>query len=342
MDRKKFVEEILKDKEIKSKATGLVVGVKRPAVLWVSTGNYALDWCISDKLIGGGLPVGRIVELFGEPSTGKSLLVAKIMGEVQKLGGIAIFDDVEESRDEEFMKRMGCDVSEEAMITMTSTTVEQHFEVVRKQIDLLREKGFKGPIVVVLDSLAALSTKHEIESGLDKIDLSRAKVIRAAMRLLAGEFARKDVLYIVNNHVIEDIGETYRSKFKPRSTPGGGGIKFHASVRVELSVAEVIMNSVGLVVGTKFKAEVVKSKISPPFRTCYFEVNFEKGIDPFSGLFDVLVKVGIVKHSGSGWYLYKDSNKKLREIEVMELVKEEINEKGSEAFSFRGGCEVSG
>lgn len=335
MDRAKVLKDLSEDGKIKDSGTHITLGASRPPIEWFSTGNYALDWCISNKLYDGGLPLGRVIELFGDPSAGKSLIVARIMGEVQAAGGIAIYDDVEAARDEVFMKKMGCDTSPGAMITAETQTVEEHFKFVMQSMDVVRDKKFEGPMIIVLDSLAALSTKHEMETGLDKVDMTRAKVIKAAMRLVGGELNRKRVLYIACNHTIANIGAP---KYAEQSTsPGGGGVKFHASVRIELDVREKYRNEVGLVTGVRVQAEVVKNKLTPPFRACNIKVDFERGIDQYSGLFEVLVKAGVVTHTGAGWYLYKDSQKKMREDEIMEIVKKEVEGGRQPASSVEGG-----
>jgi len=323
-DRGKLLKGLSEDKKLQSVTTGVSLGAERPPLTWITTGNYALDWAIADRLFNGGLPLGRVVELFGDPSAGKSLIVAKIMGVVQAMGGIAIYDDVEEARDEEFMARMGCDTSKEALMTMCTKTVEEHYKAVMCQMNYLRDKGFDKPIVIVLDSLAALSTKHEVETGLDKVDMARAKVIKAAMRLVGGDFSKKDVLYIVNNHTIANIGQTRASKINPAKTsPGGGGVKFQASVRVELAVKELYQDAKNLVTGVKVQADVVKNKLAPPFRRVYLDCYFDRGIDEWSGLFDVLVQEGSVIQPSPGWYSYKGS-KNMRREEVMEQVKKEV------------------
>ena len=328
LSRSAVLKKLVGDKKFQELVPTGVLGVNRPPITWVSTGNYALDWCVSGKLFDGGLPVGRIVEIFGDPSAGKSLIVCGIMGNVQRMGGIAIYDDAEESADKEFMEKMGCDVSEQAMLLKSSKTVEEHFKAVEFEIEKIRSLGFTGVIVVVLDSLASVSTRHEVETGLDKVDMARAKVIKAAMRLMGGTFARKGVLYVLLNHTISNMGVRFPSKVRPaQTTPGGGGPKFHASVRVELVIRELYQDVTNLITGVKVKATVVKNKMAPPFRQCEIDCFYKSGVDICSGLFKVLQQAGVVTSVSSGWYRYKDGTKNIREEDIMELVKADLGGK---------------
>ena len=320
------MSKVLADDKLLKLSPSMIGGAERPAIRWFSTGNLALDWCISDKIIGGGLPLGRVVELFGPPSSGKSLIVNKIMGGVQAADGIALYDDVEVSRDEEFMQAMGCNTAKDALMTASNKTVQQHFRWILATLEHIRSAKFDGPIVAILDSLAALSTEHEVETGLDKVDMSRAKVIKAAMRLAGGEFNDRDALYIVNNHTIANMG--YRGKGKaPADSPGGGGVKFHASVRIELQVRGKIMDDNGFCSGVMVKAIVVKNKLTIPFRSCEFSLDFKKGVSKYDGIFPILVGSGVIIHAGVGWYTFPGDDKKMREKDILPLALEKLSSK---------------
>lgn len=303
---KKEIEKILD--ELVGKR-GVEVEIKD----WVSTGNIALDWAISDKLIGGGLPLGRVIELFGDPSTGKSLLILHIIAEAQKKGYIAILDDSEASYNRWFAEKIGVNTKE--LYILDSITVEEHAEAVQKIIHSIREKDTKTPIIVALDSLAILSTKHERETGFEKPDLTKAKMVRQAMRLLGADFLKNDVLYVVSNHVISNIGVMYGAK---KTTPGGSGVPFQSSVRVNLSVGSYIEGEKGAK-GVFVRAKVVKNKIAPPLKEVELKVDFEKGVDKYSGLLDVLVSLGKI-NKNKGWYEY--GGKSYREKEITEKLPE--------------------
>jgi len=314
IDKKKLDKELDED-------LGIKTGVEVPVREWVTSGNYALDWAISGKLVGGGFPVGRVVEIFGDPSTGKSVLLMNAMKATQDLGGEAFYDDPEQGYDEFFAKNaLGVDVKNIHMAD--SEIVEEHFERVEKAVNKVRAYDEDVLVTFALDSLAMLSTKHEKETGFEKVDMFKAKLIRQGMRKLGGWFNKKRVLYLVSNHVIDNIGVMYGPK---TTTPGGGGIKFQASVRVELNMGKRIVDPQfkDKVLGVHVRAEVVKNKVSPPFKKCEFDISFEKGVDKCSGMFDVLVGEGVFKEAG-GWYVYQDEKYRRADLEVRleEIIKE--------------------
>lgn len=332
MDRGKLLQKMVSDKGMQQEVLGLSVGADRPPLNFVSTGNLALDWCISDKFVGGGLPIGRVVEIFGPPSSGKSLIVNGIMGRIQRAGGIAILDDVEESCSTDFMRKTGCLVDPDCFVRMANKTVEQHFKAIDSQIKYLRGAGFDKPICIVLDSLAATSTRHEIEAGLDKVDMTRAAKIKSGLRQIGGELAKQKVLYIILNHVIDNIGVQYPSKLNPaKSSPGGGGPKFHASIRIELSTRKLIEDN-GLVKGVLTRFTVVKNKLTAPFRACEAQIMLDKGVDPMGGMFDTLCRMGKVTQPAPGWYMYGDMDRKARREDIESLLKKEFVENTKDAI----------
>ena len=279
---------------------GAVTGVDQPVREFVSTGNYALDYSISGKILGGGLPVGRVVELFGDPSTGKSVLILNALAATQKMGGIVIYDDPEQSYDQFFARKLG--VVPEEFFMLDSETVEEHFQKIEKVVRKIRELDEEILITIALDSLAMLSTRHEKETGFEKVDMFKAKLIRQGMRMLGGWFSKQRVLYICSNHVIANIGSMYGPK---STTPGGGGVPFQASVRVEMTRGGILATKENKddKVGVHVRAQVVKNKIAPPFRKCAFDIMFATGVNPWSGLFDVLVTKGIIVSAG-GWFTF--------------------------------------
>jgi len=302
-------EEAQKDVFDELKKKGIPVGARSPIREYVSTGVVALDWAISSKLKEGGLPVGRVIEIFGDPSTGKSLLLLHIIKSAQQMGAICLLDDAEESFDEGFAQRIGVDLG--TLTRKNSKTVEEHFTEVAEFVNLARGIDKKRLIVIALDSIAILSTKHEVQVGFEKPDMTKAKLIRQGMRVMRGEFSEQRVLYLVCNHVIASFNTYGRDK----TTPGGGGVPFQSSIRIELSIKNLIKNEKNQIQGVGVKAVVVKNKIAPPFKSCLFQVSFEKGVDRFSGFFDVLVDIGCVQEKGAGWYIYKEKTVRRTDIE---------------------------
>ena len=301
------------------KTAGISTGVDVPVRGFVPSGSLALDWAISGKLSGGGMPIGRIVELFGDPSTGKSLLLMHILANTQKAGGIALYDDVEGRFDRFFAEKVGVDVSKLYFLEYdndTAKTVEGHFEKVEELLKKIREKDSEILVTVAIDSLAALSTRHEVESDWDKLDMFKAKLIHKGMRKLGGRFSKQNVLYMVSNQTIANVGVMYGPK---STTPGGGGTKFQASVRLELSRGKLILGVNEKKVGTHTKIEVVKNSVAPPFKEVEIDISWATGVDRLSGMFEVLVEEGVIVQSGS-WWEYKE--KKYRQDDLMSQIEE--------------------
>lgn len=301
---KKFLKSVVEDVE------GASSGRNAKVEHWLESGNYALNYTISGKYT-KGLPFGKVVEVFGDPSTGKSLLIYHWIAEVQKMGGVAILDDSEDSYSEEFGSMLGID--NDAIILLSSLTVEEHFEKVflgwkdskgRTKpglIDLIWEKDMDCPILVALDSLALLSTKHEQEVRLEKPDMSKAKIIRAALRNSAEWMKKGNLLHVIANHVTSKIGVMFGN---PKTTPGGSGVPFSASVRLELDYMGKIKDG-DKVIGVKSRVRGAKNKISAPFKEAELEIYFNKGVEPFSGLFEQMLSYGIIKDGEKrGQYLF--------------------------------------
>jgi recombination protein RecA len=310
--------------DILKKDLGLQTGVAIPVQDWVSTGHAGLDWAVSGKLTGGGLPVGRVVDIYGDPSTGKSLLIMHILAETQKKGGIAILDDTEGAYNRFFAEMIG--VNTENLFLLDSVTIEEHFENVKKIIEKVRHKDKDVMITIALDSLACLSTKHELKEGFDKVDMTKAKMIRQGMRILGNTFREANVLYIVANHVIAKIGQMYGPK---KTTPGGSGVPFQSSVRIELKKKANIAGANDVVSGVNIEAEIKKNKVAPPFKQTAARVYFDKGIEKYSGIVPILMAEGIVTQPSQGWYEAFGEKKREKDIEAMAedlLLKGQSNE----------------
>jgi len=305
---------------------GIDSGEEVPVKQYLSTGNRALDWAITEKLDGGGYPVGRIVELFGDPSTAKSLLCGHLVTHAQKAGWWTLIDDTEGAMDPFFMQRLGVDLK--SLLIMNSETVQGHFKRVSAFVNKVRSKDKETPILIVLDSLAALSTDHEREKP-EKVakvdddpefpaltfkakDMSKAQIVKAGFRVLGLRFLKQNVLYVVTNHTIAQIGNTWGPK---STTPGGGGTKFHASVRIQLKKGKGFTNDEGPT-GHQIIATVVKNRCAPPFKQVTFNLFFDRGMTPESGTVDILIRKGIVTEN-RGWYTWLgEKDKKYRDSDL--------------------------
>lgn len=336
MDKNEVLKSLTKSKDLSKLGIEVSFAVETPPVTFVSSGNLALDWALSGRIQGGGFPVGRIVELFGEPSAGKSLVLAHIFAECQKMGGIAILDDSENTHDPVFMSKMGVNCDELIVLNAVNEkgqkTIEAHIKAAYEIIKTMRDKGFTAPIVLGLDSIAGLSTEHEVEAELDKQDMARAKQIRKVLRLYAPTFSKMDVLYIVTNHTSATMDP---NPYAPKvTTSGGGGPKFWASVRVLVQQRKRFKDDHDQVVGCEVVAKVEKTKMTSPFRKVIMQLSYDKGISRLSGLFEVLQLSGDVVHSGAGWYYYKNNrDKKLREDQIMEIVAAEYGKGADISFT---------
>ena len=294
----KYIQSVIAQVE------GVASGKEAKVDHWLDSGNYALN-----KVISGdykkGLPFGRVVEVFGDPSTGKSLLIYHWIAAVQKMGGVAILDDTEDAYTEEFGRLLGVDSN--ALILLSSLTVEEHFEKVflgwkkvgkeKLQpglVDLIWEKDTDCPIMIALDSLALLSTRHEQAVMLEKPDMTKAKQIRAALRNSAKYMKKGNILHVVSNHITNKIGVLYGN---PKTTPGGTGMPFSASVRLELNFTGKIkdINNSEHTIGVMSTAKGAKNRVAVPFQEANLDIYFDRGVDPFSGLIDNMIVNGIAK-----------------------------------------------
>jgi len=318
--------------EIVDQYPDVKLGTGTEILEWVDTGNYALNKIVSGDYF-KGLPLGRIVEYFGEPSTGKSLMIYEAMANFQKKFGehaYVILDDTEDVFTEHMAKIIGIDVSR--MILLGSETVEEHFgrlflgikgaEDKKKReglVPYIVESDPDAKILIALDSVAMLSTLHERQVGFEKSDMSKAKNLRAGIRMVNRRFiCEHSILYLIANHVMAQIGGYGNSK----TTPGGKSIPFMSSVRLELSLRGKIKDG-EKVIGVQTQAHGKKNKIAPPFAKTIVDIMFDKGMDEMSGAPDMLALDGYIKEKG-GWFELPDG-KKIRRGEVtIEVLKQLI------------------
>ena len=301
---------------------------------WVSSGATMLDVAVSNRPF-GGFPIGRITEITGLEQSGKSLLSAHVLAETQKQGGVAVLIDTETAVSREFFDAIGVDVSK--LLYITADTVEDIFETIDTIIEQVR-KGDKDKLVtIVVDSVAAASTKRELEADYDKDGYAtdKAIIISKAMRKITNVIGRQKITLVFTNQLRQKMNAMAFAD--PWTTSGGKAIAFHASVRLRLASTGKIKakdeKGNERVVGIKVRANVIKNRLGPPLRSADFDIFFDRGIDNYGAWLGAMKDYGFVKQGGA-WYTYVDTEtgeefkfqaKELQEIlENNPSVKEQI------------------
>ena len=255
---------------------------------WISTGSKLLDFIISNRP-DGGLPEGRIVEIFGPPSIGKSHIAIQIARSTQQMGGIVVYIDTENATSVENLGLLGVNIEKRFVYVDTHCT-EEVLSIAESTIMKARAMEKDVPITIVWDSVAASSPKAELVGDYDKESIGlQARAISKGMRKINGIIANQNVLFICLNQTRTKIGVMYGD---PTTTPGGKAIPFHSSVRIKLGAGQPIQNKDKEVIGINVSAKTIKNKVSAPFRLCNFEIHFGKGIKEHEQIFDVLRKHG--------------------------------------------------
>ena len=254
----------------------------------ISTGSLSLDIALGI----GGLPRGRVVEIYGPESSGKTTMALQVVAEAQKLGGVAVFVDAEHALDPSYAAKLGVNIDD--LLVSQPDTGEQALEIT----DMLVRSG--GVDVVVVDSVAALTPKAEIEGDMGDSHMGlQARLMSQALRKLTGNIKRSNTMVIFINQIRMKIGVMFGN---PETTTGGNALKFYASVRLDIRRIGAIKRGEE-VVGNETRVKVVKNKVAPPFKQCEFEILYGEGSSREGELIDLGVKLGFIDKAGA-WYSY--------------------------------------
>ncbi|HBH46042.1 MAG: recombinase RecA [Candidatus Jacksonbacteria bacterium RIFOXYC2_FULL_44_29] len=257
----------------------------------ISTGCLSLDLALGV----GGVPCGRIIEIYGPESSGKTTLAQHIIAESQRTGGITAFIDAEHALDPEYAKKIGINVDD--LIISQPDTGEQALEIVE---NLVRSNAID---VIVIDSVAALTPRAEIEGAMGDTHMGlQARLMSQALRKLAAIVAKSRTTVVFINQTRQKIGVFFGD---PTTTPGGTALKFYSSVRIEVRRAAKIKQGENII-GNRVKAKIVKNKVAPPFQACEFDIMYNEGISVTGDLLDLGVTSGVIKKSGT-YYSYQNT-----------------------------------
>ncbi len=271
----------------------------------ISTGSIGLDMALGI----GGLPRGRIIEIYGPESSGKTTVALSVIAQAQKLDGEVAFIDVEHALDPNYAKALGVNIDN--LLVSQPDSGEQALEIAEA---LIRSGAID---VIVLDSIAAMTTRAEIDGEMGDLHVGQlARLMSQAMRKLTAAISKSNCVAIFINQIREKIGVMYGN---PETTPGGRALKFYASVRIEVRKGEVIKEG-GQIIGASTRCKVVKNKVAPPFKEAEFDMMYGEGISRTGEVLDIATELEIIKKGGS-WFSYGDRKLGQGRDNVKELLK---------------------
>lgn len=293
-DRKKALEAALSSIE-KQFGKGSIMRLgDSPAKMQIntiSTGVITLDMALGI----GGVPCGRVVEIFGPESSGKTTVALHIVAEAQKKGGVAAFIDAEHALDPNYARKLGVDIDN--LLVSQPDTGEQALEIAEA---LVRSGAVD---VVVIDSVAALVPRAEIEGEMGDAHVGlQARLMSQALRKLTGAISKSNTIAIFINQIREKVGIMFGN---PETTPGGRALKFYASIRMDVRKIETLKQGADII-GSRTRVKIVKNKIAPPFKQADFDIIYGEGISKESSIIDLAVELDYINKSGT-WYSYNDS-----------------------------------
>ncbi|MBO5343133.1 MAG: recombinase RecA [Ruminococcus sp.] len=308
-DKKEALASALKQLE-KRYGAGAVMRLGETKVLNVDaipTGSMTLDMALGI----GGVPRGRIVEIYGPESSGKTTVALSVIAQAQKLDGEVAFIDVEHALDPNYAKALGVNINN--LLVSQPDSGEQALEIAEA---LIRSGAID---VIVLDSIAAMTTRAEIDGEMGDLHVGQlARLMSQAMRKLTAAISKSNCVAIFINQIREKIGVMYGN---PETTPGGRALKFYASVRIEVRKGEVIKEG-GQIIGASTRCKVVKNKVAPPFKEAEFDMMYGEGISRTGEVLDIATDLEIIKKGGS-WFSYGDRKLGQGRDNVKELLKNE-------------------
>ena len=306
---------------------------------WVSTGSTLLDLAISNRP-NGGFPVGRIVELQGMEASGKSLVMAHVLANTQKKGGLAVYIDTENALSEDFLKAIGVNVND--MLYLPLETIEDIFEAVENIVETIRKSSKDRLVTIVIDSISAATTKVEQEADFEKDGWATTKAIlmSKAMRKITNTIGKQRVLLLCASQLREKMGVMFGEKL---TTSGGKALGFHASCRIRLKGIGKLKSGSGVteqIVGVQVQAQVIKNRMGPPFKKAVFDVYFNSGIDDINSWLKLMKEYGLIKNSGAYYTLVNEETGEEKKFTAKEWKGIMTSDNHTREYCYKKICET--